>query len=106
MEKSSQIAWKIVPLRHFFPLKVVPLIEVLLYLELGSQCPEQLLPLESALTSLLHSIRILDSPDTRAYTMETACAAKEVDGFETPECKWLQRWILESNSVTTKFVCS
>jgi hypothetical protein len=31
MEKSIQIAWKIVPLRHFFPLKVVPLIEVLLY---------------------------------------------------------------------------
>jgi hypothetical protein len=31
MEKSSQIAWKIVPLRCFFPLKVVPLIEVLLY---------------------------------------------------------------------------
>jgi hypothetical protein len=31
MEMSSQIAWKIVPLRHFFPLKVVPLIEVLLY---------------------------------------------------------------------------
>jgi hypothetical protein len=30
MEKSSQIAWKIVLLRHFFPLKVVPLIEVLL----------------------------------------------------------------------------
>jgi hypothetical protein len=24
MEKSSQIAWKIVPLRHLFPLKVVP----------------------------------------------------------------------------------
>jgi hypothetical protein len=33
MEKSSQIAWKIVPLRHFFPLKIVPLNEVLLYLE-------------------------------------------------------------------------
>jgi hypothetical protein len=32
MEKSSQIAWKIVPLSHFYPLKVVPLIEVLLYL--------------------------------------------------------------------------
>jgi hypothetical protein len=31
MEKSSQIAWKIVPLRHYFPLKVVPLIEILLY---------------------------------------------------------------------------
>jgi hypothetical protein len=31
MVKSSQIAWKVVPLRHFFPLKVVPLIEVLLY---------------------------------------------------------------------------
>jgi hypothetical protein len=31
MEKSSQIAWKFVPLRHFFPLKVVPLIEILLY---------------------------------------------------------------------------
>jgi hypothetical protein len=31
MEISSQIAWKIAPLRHFFPLKVVPLIEVLLY---------------------------------------------------------------------------
>jgi hypothetical protein len=30
MEKSSQIAWRIVPLRHFFPLKVVPLIEGLL----------------------------------------------------------------------------
>jgi hypothetical protein len=26
MEKSSQIAWKIVPLRNFFPLKVVPLL--------------------------------------------------------------------------------
>jgi hypothetical protein len=35
MEKSSQIAWKIVPLRHFFPLKVVPLIEVLLYLKIN-----------------------------------------------------------------------
>jgi hypothetical protein len=31
MEKSSQIAWKLVPLRHFYPLKVVSLIEVLLY---------------------------------------------------------------------------
>jgi hypothetical protein len=31
MENSSQIAWKIVPLRHLFPLKVVPLIEVHLY---------------------------------------------------------------------------
>jgi hypothetical protein len=35
MEKSSQIAWKIVPLRHFFPLKIVPLIEVLLYNFIG-----------------------------------------------------------------------
>jgi hypothetical protein len=33
MEKSSQIAWKFVLLRHFFPLKVVPLIEVLLYVD-------------------------------------------------------------------------
>jgi hypothetical protein len=31
MEKSSQIAKKNVPLRHFFPLKVVPFIDVLLY---------------------------------------------------------------------------
>jgi hypothetical protein len=31
MEKSSQIAWKLVPLILFFPLKVFPLIEVLLY---------------------------------------------------------------------------
>jgi hypothetical protein len=31
MEKSSQIAWKLVPLTHFFPLKVALLIEVLLY---------------------------------------------------------------------------
>jgi hypothetical protein len=31
MEKSSQTAWKLVPLRHFFPLKVLPLIEVLPY---------------------------------------------------------------------------
>jgi hypothetical protein len=35
MEKSIQIAWKIVPLRHFYPLKVVPFIEVFLYLETG-----------------------------------------------------------------------
>jgi hypothetical protein len=35
MEKSSQIAWKIVPLKHFSPLKVVPLIEVLLYFKMG-----------------------------------------------------------------------
>jgi hypothetical protein len=40
MEKSSQIAWKIVPLRHFFPLKVVPLIEVLLYMESLEATPE------------------------------------------------------------------
>jgi hypothetical protein len=31
MEKSSQIAWKLVSLRHYFPVKVVPLIEVLLH---------------------------------------------------------------------------
>jgi hypothetical protein len=35
MEKSIQIAWKIAPRRHFFPLKVVPLIEVLLYKQLS-----------------------------------------------------------------------
>jgi hypothetical protein len=34
MEKSSQIAWKIVPLGHVFSLKVVPLIEVLLYVKI------------------------------------------------------------------------
>jgi hypothetical protein len=35
-----QIAWKNVPLRHFFPLNVVPLIEILLYLDegLGPEC--------------------------------------------------------------------
>jgi hypothetical protein len=33
MEKSSQIAGKVVPLSHFSPLKIVPLIEVLLYIE-------------------------------------------------------------------------
>jgi hypothetical protein len=32
MEKSSQIAWRIVPLRHIFPLEFVPVIEVLLCL--------------------------------------------------------------------------
>jgi hypothetical protein len=32
MEKSSKIAWKLVPLRHFSPLKIVPLIEVPLYI--------------------------------------------------------------------------
>jgi hypothetical protein len=31
------MAWKIFPLRHFFPLKVVPLIEVLLELNLRVQ---------------------------------------------------------------------
>jgi hypothetical protein len=35
MEKPSQIALKAVPLRHFLPLKVVLLIEVLLY-QIGS----------------------------------------------------------------------
>jgi hypothetical protein len=35
MEKSSQMAWKVVPLRHIFPLKVVPLVEVLLYVVVG-----------------------------------------------------------------------
>jgi hypothetical protein len=34
MDKSSHIAWKIVPLRYFFPLKVVPLIEVLLQIDI------------------------------------------------------------------------
>jgi hypothetical protein len=33
MEQLSQIAWKIVPLRHFFPLMIVPLIEDLLLAE-------------------------------------------------------------------------
>jgi hypothetical protein len=31
MEKPSQIAWEIVPLIHLFPLKIVPLIEVLMF---------------------------------------------------------------------------
>jgi hypothetical protein len=38
MRKSSQIAWiawKIVPLRHLFPLKIVPLIDVFLYWTMG-----------------------------------------------------------------------
>jgi hypothetical protein len=47
MENSSPISWKLVPLRHFFPLKVVPLIEVLLYIlesvlfhrEIALSCP-------------------------------------------------------------------
>jgi hypothetical protein len=39
MEKSSQVAWKIVPLRHFFPLKGVPLIEVLLYSDVPVAAP-------------------------------------------------------------------
>jgi hypothetical protein len=39
MEKSTQIAWKIVPLRDFFALKVVPLIEVLLYAVLDTGSP-------------------------------------------------------------------
>jgi hypothetical protein len=39
MEMSSQIAWKIVPLRHYFPLMVVPLIEVLLYRRPRFQVP-------------------------------------------------------------------
>jgi hypothetical protein len=38
MEKLSQIARKTVPLRHFFPLKVVPLIEVLLYIFPTREC--------------------------------------------------------------------
>jgi hypothetical protein len=33
MEKSNKKTWKNVSLRHFVPLKVVPLIEVLLYWE-------------------------------------------------------------------------
>jgi hypothetical protein len=41
MEKSSQIAWKFVPLRHYFPRKVVPLIEVLLYLGPTGYIPQR-----------------------------------------------------------------
>jgi hypothetical protein len=37
MEKSSQIAWKLVPLRSFFPLNVVPLIEVKTHVQPISQ---------------------------------------------------------------------
>jgi hypothetical protein len=64
MEKSSQITWKIVPLRHFFPLKVVPLIEVFLYLHVvhivrkdewnqNYACHRSLSVFLSAVTSLL-----------------------------------------------------
>jgi hypothetical protein len=42
MKKSSQIAWKIFPLRHFFPLKVVPLIEILLYKHITSRGSTQI----------------------------------------------------------------
>jgi hypothetical protein len=43
MVKSSKVAWKIVPLRHFFPPKVVPLIEVLLYCDSHTRhSPEEL----------------------------------------------------------------
>jgi hypothetical protein len=43
-EKSSQIAWKIVPLGHFFPLKVVPLIKVLLYFHYCGRIPGSSVP--------------------------------------------------------------
>jgi hypothetical protein len=56
MEKSSQIAWKVIPLRHFFPLKVVPLIEVLLYSKSGKvvtpSAPDVALVCNSACLSL------------------------------------------------------
>jgi hypothetical protein len=42
MEKSSQIAWKFVPLRHFFPLEVVPLIEIILYKSLATSIKSRL----------------------------------------------------------------
>jgi hypothetical protein len=50
MEKSSQIAWKIVPLRRFFPLKVVPLIKVLLYNPLSDHPYDRRFTLSDCLT--------------------------------------------------------
>jgi hypothetical protein len=53
MEKSSQIAWEIFPRRRFFPLRVVPLIEVLLY------------DTASVTTKTRHLEKIADSQKTR-----------------------------------------
>jgi hypothetical protein len=97
MEKSSQIAWKIVPLRHFFPLKVVPLIEVLLYTAF-----------ESHTSSLL---RGTDTPNTTtlpptwvqpvANLAEASCRRK--GGFTgsnpSPTQSRLWKWLLKQHDL-------
>jgi hypothetical protein len=65
MEKSSKIAWKIVPLRHFFPLKVVPLIEVLLYLSTTHADVWQ-----SSLDSLLLMTQLIPLVDIQLITAQ------------------------------------
>jgi hypothetical protein len=87
MENSSQIAWNIVPLRHFFTLKVVPLIEVLLYIRssqstyrctelLTESCIRGLLPIQICLqiTRLLNAfflqILILTTILSRNFTTQ------------------------------------
>jgi hypothetical protein len=65
MEKSSQIAWKVVPLRHFFPLKVVPLIEVFLYILPSSQVRFSTEVVDNVRTRLRKNTR---QPENTTYT--------------------------------------
>jgi hypothetical protein len=59
MKKTSQIAWKLVPLRHFFPLKVVPLIEALLYLLTSLPPPEAPPAMGTKIRFMLTSLLLL-----------------------------------------------
>jgi hypothetical protein len=70
MKKSSQIAWKIVPFGHFFSVKVVPFIEVLLYTHFPAgerpyarQRPTKGVPLGTAA-----GVVPMDTPDIAAPT--------------------------------------
>jgi hypothetical protein len=83
MKKSSQIAWKIVPLRHFFPLKVVPLIEVLLYCPVArgdSLCHNITPSLRMSLDHLKSQLRNLNS---LIYIMTSGPA--EISPAENPQ---------------------
>jgi hypothetical protein len=70
MEKSSQIAWKIVPLRHFFSLEVVPLIEVFLYTpwwQPAIRCPYIHFRIEAMFASMLSGREIICVGNREAF---------------------------------------
>jgi hypothetical protein len=92
MEKSSQIAWKIVPLRHFFPLKVAPLIEVLLYRPWGSLTPPKrsMLLLESGTNEVRGAESFREEQGNPIGALESEMESSGIFGSGIPGalCLW------------------